>query len=169
KMFQMGEWIFPRDKLLRVCLLIAAFDLLHSLYFTLESVAVLHLHLNSLTILAFLSSVVWVTTVLGLIMGLWKGQSGLLIFWLLYAGFGIVTDTIFLVWNVTSSPVFDVNHFKVWTFLYMGIFFKCTCFYLIYKYFKRLYFYYLLEGESYDWRWDNDVKSEFDESTETKT
>jgi len=52
---------------------------------------------------------------------IFKGRPTLLVFWLLFSGFATAMDIIYLIWNVTSSPVFDVHHFKHWTILYLGI------------------------------------------------
>nr|XP_044249909.1 LOW QUALITY PROTEIN: uncharacterized protein LOC108069095 [Drosophila takahashii] len=79
-------------------------------------------HTNSYTILAFLSTIAWIFTVVGLFVGLLKGRPTLLVFWLLFSGFATSTDIIFLIWNVTSSPVFDVHHFKLWTISYWEFF-----------------------------------------------
>ncbi|KAH8361601.1 hypothetical protein KR084_009649, partial [Drosophila pseudotakahashii] len=149
--FEMGEWNIPKDNLLRSCFLIAAFELLRSLFFSFSSVSVMISHMNSYTILAFLSTVAWILTVVGLFVGLLKGRPTLLVFWLLFSGFATSTDIMFLIWNVTSSPVFDVHHFKLWTISYFGIFYECTCLYLVFRYFRRLYSYCLLEGGNYDW------------------
>ncbi|XP_016989001.1 uncharacterized protein LOC108051403 [Drosophila rhopaloa] len=148
--FETGEWTIPKDNLLRMCFLISVFELLRSLYFSFISVSVMISHTNSYTIIAFLSTVAWILTVVGLFVGLLKDRPTLLVFWLLFSGFATVTNVIFLIWNVSSSPVFDEIHFKHWTILYLGIFYECTCLYLVFRYFKRLYSYCLLEGGNYD-------------------
>ncbi|XP_017043530.1 uncharacterized protein LOC108089694 [Drosophila ficusphila] len=164
--FKAEEWHFPRDNLLRICFLIAAFELLRSLYFSFTSVSLMISHTNSYTIIAFLSTVVWILTVVALFVGLWKSRPTLLLFWLLFSGFATATDIIFLIWSVTSSPVFDMINFKHWTVLYFGIFYECTCLYLVLRYFKRLYSYCVLEGESYDWTSQSCNK---DDATESMT
>ncbi|XP_052845747.1 uncharacterized protein LOC128258262 isoform X1 [Drosophila gunungcola] len=147
--FGTREWNFPKDNLLRMCFLISAFELLRSLYFSFSSVTVMISHTNYYTIIAFLSTVAWILTVIGLFVGLSMSCSTLLVFWLLFSGFATVTDIIFLIWNVTSSPIFDVDHFKHWTISYLGIFYECTCLYLVFRYFQRLCSYCLLEGCNY--------------------
>nr|XP_016933688.1 uncharacterized protein LOC108012767 [Drosophila suzukii] len=163
--FDLKEWNIPRDNLLRSCILIAGFELLRSLYFSFSSVSVMISHTNSYSILAYLSTIVWILTVVGLFVGLWKGRPTLLVFWLLFSGFATAMDIIYLIWNVTSSPVFDVHHFKHWTILYLGIFYECTCLYLVFRYFRRLYSYCLLEGGNYDWFSKEDCSK--DEETDT--
>ncbi|XP_037720929.1 uncharacterized protein LOC119554200 isoform X2 [Drosophila subpulchrella] len=163
--FDLEEWNIPRDNLLRSCFLIAAFELLRSLYFSFSSVSVMISHTNSYSILAYLSTIAWILTVVGLFVGLWKGRPTLLVFWLLFSGFATAMDIIYLIWNVTSSPVFDVDHFKHWTILYFGIFYECTGLYLVFRYFRRLYSYCLLEGGNYDWFSKDDCRK--DDATET--
>ncbi|KQS43778.1 uncharacterized protein Dere_GG26698 [Drosophila erecta] len=145
-----GELSFPKDNLLRTCFLIAACELLRSVYFSFSSVSVMILHSNTYTIMAFSSTVAWIFTVIALFVGLSKGRPTLLVFWLLFTCFATVTDIIYLIWNVTSSPIFDAKHFKHWTISYLGIFYEVTCLYLVFRYFRRLYSYILLEGDNYD-------------------
>ncbi|XP_017080315.2 uncharacterized protein LOC108114072 [Drosophila eugracilis] len=121
-------------------------------------------HTNSYTIIAFISTLAWILTVVVLTVGLWKNRPTLLVFWLLFSGFATATDIIYLIWNVTASPVFDEQHFKHWTMSYFGIFYECTCLYLVFRYFKRLYSYSLLEGANYDWT-SNYTKESASETT----
>ncbi|XP_039485177.1 uncharacterized protein LOC120447711 isoform X1 [Drosophila santomea] len=148
--FELGELSIPNDNLLRSCYFIATCELLRSLYFSFSSVSVMIIHSNTYTIMAFSSTVAWILTVVGLFVGLLKGQPTLLVFWLLFTSFATGTDIIYLIWNVTSSPVFDAQHFKHWAISYLGIFYEVTCLYLVFRYFRRLYSYILLEGDNYD-------------------
>ncbi|XP_041564354.1 uncharacterized protein LOC108150104 isoform X2 [Drosophila elegans] len=147
--FGIKEWNFPKDNLLRMCFLISAIELLRSLYFSFSSVTVMTSHTNYYTIIAFLSTIAWILTVVRLFVGLWMSRPNLLVFWLLFSGFATVTHIIFLIWNVTSSPIFDEDHFKHWAILYLGILYECTCLYLVFRYFQRLCSYCLLEGGNY--------------------
>jgi len=46
--FDLEEWNVPRDNLLRSCFLIAAFELLRSLYFSFSSVSVMISHVSDI-------------------------------------------------------------------------------------------------------------------------
>ncbi|KMY98853.1 uncharacterized protein LOC27207551 [Drosophila simulans] len=145
-----GELQLPKDNLLRTCFVVGAFELVRSLYFSFSSVSLMVLHTNWYTIMAFLSTIAWIVTVGVLFVALLTGRPTLLVFWLLFTAFATATDIVYLIWNVTSSPIFDAEHFKRWTISYLGIFYEVTCLYLVFRYFKRLYSYVLLEGDNYD-------------------
>ncbi|XP_043647986.1 uncharacterized protein LOC122616557 [Drosophila teissieri] len=111
-------------------------------------------HSNTYTIMAFSSTVAWILTVVGLFVGLSKGRPTLLVFWLLFTSFAT-----------------DAQHFKHWTISYLGIFYEVTCLYLVFRYFRRLYSYMLLEGDNYDatFKGTEDYKgNETETETETK-
>ncbi|KAH8266130.1 hypothetical protein KR038_006059, partial [Drosophila bunnanda] len=143
-------------KLAQICRIIAVTDLIHALYFTLQTIIGLVLQFSALGLLALAGVAFWVANVLLLIVGLWKvcyllhfvikyiikkyfqRRPNLVRYWLLFSIAGFVLDVLFLLWGVATSITVDWDRLEEFAIIFFGIFIESGCIYVIHRYYKLL-------------------------------
>ncbi|KAH8296206.1 hypothetical protein KR054_003043 [Drosophila jambulina] len=123
------------QKLAQICRAIAVFDLIHALYFALQTIIGLVQQFSAVGLLALLGVVFWVVVVLMLIVGLWKRRPNLVRYWLLFSMAGFVLDVLFLLWGVATSITVDWDRLGEFVIIFIGLFIESASIYVIYRYY----------------------------------
>ncbi|KAH8367541.1 hypothetical protein KR200_000062 [Drosophila serrata] len=125
-------------KLAKICRIIAVADLIHALYFALQTIIGLVLEFSAIGLLALVGVAFWVANVLLLMVGLWKRRPNLVRYWLLFSLAGFVLDILFLLWGVATSITVDWDRLGEFTIIFIGIFIESGCIYVIYRYYQTM-------------------------------
>ncbi|XP_046867846.1 uncharacterized protein LOC26529918 isoform X2 [Drosophila willistoni] len=107
--------------LLKICYVIAIFDLIHALYFATQAMILLVTSFNVFSIFALLGTIFWVLIVILLIVGLCKRRPTLVKVWLTFSLIGFIVDLLFLTWGISSSITVDWDHLQEFTIIIIGI------------------------------------------------
>ncbi|XP_017018287.1 uncharacterized protein [Drosophila kikkawai] len=124
------------EKLAQICRGIAVFDLLHALYFTVQTIIDLVQQFSAVGLLALVGVGFWVVVVLLLIVGLWKRRPNLVRYWLLFSMSGFIVDILFLLWGLATSITVDWDRLEEFVIIFIGIFIESASIYVIYRYYK---------------------------------
>ncbi|KAH8235093.1 hypothetical protein KR032_008749 [Drosophila birchii] len=125
-------------KLAQICRIIAVADLIHALYFTLQTIIGLVVEFSAVGLLALVGVAFWVANVLLLIVGLWKRRPNLVRYWLLFSIAGFVLDILVLLWGVATSITVDWDRLEEFTIIFIGIFIESGCIYVIHRYYQTM-------------------------------
>ncbi|XP_017133628.1 uncharacterized protein LOC108150169 [Drosophila elegans] len=126
------------SSLAKICFAIAVSDLLHALYFTIQTMILLIHKFSMFAMLALLGVIFWVVIVVMLIVGLWKRKASLVRFWLIFSLAGFITDVLFLLWGIATSITVDWDRLQEFSIVFFGIFIESTCIYLIHRYYQTM-------------------------------
>ncbi|KRF99213.1 uncharacterized protein Dwil_GK27916 [Drosophila willistoni] len=124
--------------LLKICYVIAIFDLIHALYFATQAMILLVTSFNVFSIFALLGTIFWVLIVILLIVGLCKRRPTLVKVWLTFSLIGFIVDLLFLTWGISSSITVDWDHLQEFTIIIIGIVIEVICIYLVYRYYTLM-------------------------------
>ncbi|KQS43779.1 uncharacterized protein LOC26526463 [Drosophila erecta] len=120
----------------KICFGIAIFDLLHALYFTVQTMILLVKQFSVFAILALLGVIFWVIIVIMLLVGLSKRKPVFVRYWLIFSLAGFIADILFLLWGIATSITVDWDRLEEFSLVFLGIFIESTCIYIIHRYYQ---------------------------------
>nr|NP_001163412.1 uncharacterized protein Dmel_CG42535 [Drosophila melanogaster]ACZ94683.1 uncharacterized protein Dmel_CG42535 [Drosophila melanogaster] len=120
----------------KICFVIAIFDLLHALYFTVQAMILLVKQFSAFAMLALLGVIFWVIMVILLMVGLYKRKPVFVRYWLIFSIVGFITDILFLLWGIATSITVDWDRLNEFSIIFLGIFVESACIYFIHRYYQ---------------------------------
>ncbi|XP_032573821.1 uncharacterized protein LOC116800970 [Drosophila sechellia] len=120
----------------KICFGIAISDLLHALYFTVQTMILLVKQFSVFAMMALLGVIFWVIMVILLMVGLYKRKPVFVRYWLIFSLVGFITDILFLLWGIATSITVDWGRLEEFSIIFLGIFVESTCIYFIHRYYQ---------------------------------
>ncbi|XP_060658166.1 uncharacterized protein LOC132792730 [Drosophila nasuta] len=127
--------VLQEESLLYCAYAIAIFDLLCAVLFAVLSLCLILNHLSWLTIFCVCFGVFWITLILLLISGIYRRDSDMVRYWLMFSCFGIMIESILIVYAFMSHTTFQSGVVRNSFILCLGLFVEAIFAFIIYQFY----------------------------------